>query len=238
MTRTSPVAPGATVTANMLDLVPPVVRRYLDWCGVEGRPIPATACLRQSGRLRSANDKPWMDFVAEEDYVTEPPAFSWRARVRVRGVPLIRAWDSYVSGHGRMQVRLARAFTLVDLSDDAMNQASLLRYLNEMTWFPGAFLLPNIRWHEIDDHTARVAIDDSGLTATATLRFRRDGRPVEFAALRHRHLGKGRVRRDPWATPYTDYGLLNGVMVPTAGWAEYRTASEVCRYIELELTRP
>jgi hypothetical protein len=70
------------------------------------------------------------------------------------------------------------------------------------------------------------------------LTFGAAGRPVEFVALRQRHLGKGRMRVEPWATPYTDYGLMNGVMVPTAGWAEYRTAGEVCRYIEVELVRP
>jgi hypothetical protein len=31
------VAPGAVVTAAMLDALPLVVRRYLDWPGVEGR---------------------------------------------------------------------------------------------------------------------------------------------------------------------------------------------------------
>jgi hypothetical protein len=238
MTRTSPVMPGALVTAAMLDMVPAAARRYLDWTGVEGRYIPSTVCLTQVGRLRSTEDKPWMNFVAEQDYITDPPAFSWRARVRVGGLPLVRAWDSYVSGQGRMQVRLARAITLADLAGDAMNEASLLRYLNEMTWFPGAFLLPNIRWHELDERSVRVSIADSGLTATGMLTFGADGRPVEFVALRQRHLGKGRMRVEPWATPYTDYGLMNGVMVPTAGWAEYRTAGEVCRYIEVELVRP
>src|SRR6266496_779423 len=92
MTLTSPVKPGALVTADMLDLVPPVVRRYLDWSGIEGQAIPATVCLRETGRLRSANDKPWMEFAAEEDYITDPPAFSWRARVRAGGLPLVRAW--------------------------------------------------------------------------------------------------------------------------------------------------
>ena len=238
MTRTWPVVPGvpgAPVTPAMLDLVPAAVRRYLTWSGVEGQPIPTTSCLHQVGRLRSANDKPWMNFRAEEDFITDPPAFSWRARVRFAGLPLVRAWDSYVSGHGRMQVRLAHAVTLADLSGEAMNQASLLRYLNELVWMPGAYLLPNIHWQEIDDRSARVTIADSGLSAAAVLRFGPDGRPVEFVALRHRHLGRGRMRLDQWATPFTDYGLHNGVMVPTAGFAEYRSASEVFKYIELNI---
>jgi hypothetical protein len=95
------VAPGAVVTAAMLDALPLVVRHYLDWAGVEGRGVPACVSLRQQGRLRSANESRWMPFTAEEDYVTEPAAYSWRARVRVAGLPLVRARDSYVGGHGR-----------------------------------------------------------------------------------------------------------------------------------------
>ncbi len=238
MTRTSPVVAGAVVTPSMLDTVPPAVRHYLDWSGIEGRRIPTTTCLRQVGRLRAGSDKPWMAFTAEEDYITDPPAFSWRARVRIGGLPLVRAWDSYIGGRGRMQVRLARTFNLIDLNSAAMNQASLLRYLNEMTWFPAAFLLPNVRWQEIDDRSAQVSMTDCGLTATAILTFGPNGRPIEFAAPRHRYLGKGRVRLEPWATPFTDYGLVNGVMVPVAGWAEYRSAADAFKYIELALVRP
>jgi hypothetical protein len=232
------IAPGTIVTATMLDGLPAPVRRYLDWCGVEGRHVPATVAVRQIGRLRSANDKPWMAFTAEENFVTGPPAFSWRARVRQSGVPLVRAWDSYVGGRGRMRIRLAGLLTIADLSGAEMNQACLLRYLNEMAWFPAAFLVGNVSWEEIDDRSARVTITDSGLTAGGVLTFGRDGRPLEFAAPRHRHLGKGHFALEPWATPFTDYGVLNGVRVPTAGWAEYRTSTETVKYIEAELVGP
>lgn len=232
------IAPGTIVTPAMLDGLPATVRRYLDWSGVEGRHVPASVTLHQVGRLRMANDKPWLPFTAEEDFGTGPPVFSWRARVRYSGVPLVRAWDSYVGGRGRMRIRLAHVLTIGDLSGAELDQAALLRYLNEMAWFPAAFLLGNVSWEEIDDHSARVTITDSGLTASGVLTFGRDGRPIEFTAPRHRHLGKGRFSLQPWATPFTDYDVLDGVRVPTAGWAEFRTAAETVKYIELELVRP
>lgn len=228
-------APGMLVTPAMLDSLPTPVRRYLDWSRVEGQLIPTSFSLRQQGRLRSANDKPWMPFTAEEDFITGPPGFSWRATVRFAGLPLVRAWDGYVSGQGRMQVRLARVFTMADLTGGAMNQASLLRYLNEMTWFPAAFLLGNVEWQAIDDQSARVSITDCGLTVSATMSFGADGRPVEFAATRHRHRGQGRFTLEPWVTPFTDYGVVNDVRVPTAGCAEYRPASGAVKYLELRL---
>jgi hypothetical protein len=73
-----------------------------------------------------------------------------------------------------MQVHLARVLPLVDVAGEELNQASLLRYLNELVWIQ-------------------------------------------------------------WATPFTDYGTLHGVRVPTAGWAEYRTGAEPLKYVELHV---
>lgn len=229
--------PGTVVTAAQLDALPEPARRYLEWCGIEGRQVPPTASIRQTGRLRSAADKRWLPFAAEENYTTMPPTFSWRAKVSVAGIPLVRALDSYAEGHGRTTARLARVIGLVDLHGAGMGPAALLRYLSEMVWFPGAFVLPNIRWEAVDELRARVSITDPGLTATGTMLFAPDGRPIEFAALRHRHLGGARLVLQEWATPYTEYGILDGVRVPVAGWAEFRSGSEVFSYLELALTR-
>ena len=117
-----------------------------------------------------------------------------------------------------------------------MNQGSLMRYLNEMVWFPTAFLGPNITWSAIDERSAQVSITDHGLTATATMRFDELGRPTDFVAHRYRHLGKGRFSLDEWATPFTEHGELGGFRLPVAGRAEWRLASETLVYAELRLT--
>jgi len=35
-----------------------------------------------------------------------------------------------------------------------IDQGAMMRYLNEMTWFPAAFLGENISWRAIDDTSA------------------------------------------------------------------------------------
>jgi len=230
--------PGDCVTAAMFDGLPRIVQRYLEWSGVEGCAVPTSMSLRQTGRLRSAEDKPWRPFTAREDFVTGPPCFTWQARMRIAGLPVVHASDSYIDGHGRMEVRLARVRTLADLRGPEMDEASLLRFLNELAWLPAAYLLPCIRWAEVDDTHARVSITDAGRTVAATMTFARTGRPISFAALRHRHHGNGRFSKDVWVTPFTEYGLLGGLCVPVAGWAEYRLASGPLRYIELHVDHP
>ena len=116
-----------------------------------------------------------------------------------------------------------------------MNAAALLRYLSEMVWFPGAFLLRNIAWRSVNDRAVQVSIDDAGLIAAGTLSIGSDGRPCEFAATRDRRLGGGRFEPTSWIATYTDHGELHGVRVPTAGWAEYRLPSGPMPYIHLRI---
>jgi hypothetical protein len=228
-------APGDVVTREMLDGAPPAMRRYLTWTGVVGRPIPGSMALRQTGRIRPDNDKPWWRFSAEESFLMGLPAFRWLAHVRMAGLPLLRVSDSYIAGRGRTQVRLARVLTVADHRGSEINEAALLRYLSEMVWFPAAFLLGNVDRRQIGRNAAHVTIRDAGLSVTGTFRFDDVGRPLGFTALRSRDLGGNRFHADPWIAAFTAYGELNGVRVPIEGWSGYRLPSGILRYIELRV---
>jgi hypothetical protein len=229
-------APGTVITMEMVDALPDPVARYLSYSGVVGKPAVGRVRIRQAGRMRSSNDKPWMPITAVESYSIDPPGFDWKGTVRFAGMPLIRPHDEYTDGRGRMKVTLAGLFTLWDLEGDEMDQGSLMRYLNEMVWFPTAFLGPNVAWSAIDDRSAHVSITDHGLTANATMYFDELGRPSDFVAHRYRHLGKGRFSLNEWATPFTDHGERGGFQLPVAGRAEWRLRSETLVYAELRLT--
>jgi hypothetical protein len=229
--------PGTIVTKVMLEGLPDPVARYLTFTGVAGATIPHGVSLQQVGRMRSANEKSWMRLTAEETYTTDPPGFEWQAAVRYLGIPVIRPHDSYRGGLGRMQIKLARLFTLGDFRGEEMDQASLMRYVNEMVWFPTAFLLGNVSWEPVDDRSAVVTLADRGRRVSATMYFDEAGRVTNFVARRHRHLAGAEFSLDEWATPFTEYGEANGLRVPLAGRAEWRLDSGLLSYAELRVTR-
>ena len=228
--------PGTVITPEMVDALPDPAVRYLSHAGVVGRPIVRRVSLRQTGRIRSSSDKPWMPITAEETYTVDPPGFNWIGAVRLLGVPVISPHDAYVDGRGRMQVALAHFIKLWDLAGEEMDQGSLMRYLNEMVWFPTAFLAANVTWSAIDERSAGVAITDHGRTTAATMSFDELGRPTDFVAPRYRHLGKGRFSLETWATPFTDHGEFGGLQIPVAGRAEWRLTSGALVYAQLRLT--
>lgn len=79
--------------------LPVPVQRWLRWSGTVGRPIPSTVRLRQEGECRLC-DRGWFPFTAEEYYSTRPPAFVWKATIRMTPGVEVVGKDSYLDGRG------------------------------------------------------------------------------------------------------------------------------------------
>ena len=99
-----------------------------------------------------------------------------------------------------------------------MDQASLLRHLSEMTWFPSAFLRERVTWEAIDDAHVRVTLTDGDRRATGVLEIDAEGRLVAFRSERYAMVGKGFELR-PWTAPTYAYGELAGLRLPVRGAA-------------------
>jgi hypothetical protein len=223
------------VTPEMLAGLPEPVQRYLRYAGVVGKPLVSTVRLRQEGRIRQDEESPWMPLRAEEYYTVSPPTFIWQAGARVAGLPLMRVRDHYVAGSGRMFITLGGLFAVGDTQGPEMDQGGMMRYLNEMMWFPAAFLSDYITWEAIDDHSARVLMTDHGRQISAVLTFDDEGRLTNFTGERYRDNGDGTSDLVLWSTPVHEYGEFEGVRVPVRGSGVWHLESGDLTYIELEI---
>lgn len=224
------------VTAEMLQNLPEPVQRYMIYTGVVGKPWIDTVNLKQTGRFRQGLDRPWMPMTAEQWYTTNPPAFVWNARFKVVGLPLMRARDKYESGQGHMFGKIAGLFTVFDIRSEKLDQATMVRYLSEMIWFPCAFLGDNISWKSVDDHSAQVIFTDCGKSVSAHMFFDEVGHLTNLTAKRYREIG-GEFSLDPWSTPITSYGVHAGLNLPVRGQAVWNLPSGDLMYADLEITK-
>ncbi len=224
------------VTLAMLAGLPEPARRYLRYAGVVGRPMVDTVRVRQACRMRPAPDGISLPLVAEQWYAVEPPGIIWDATVAVAGLPVVRGRDGYLDGKGMMTIRVGSLIPVVDASGPEMDQASLLRYLSEMPWFPSAFLRERVTWEAIDEATVRVSIVDGDLRATGTLTIDPEGRLVEFRSERYAMVGGGFELR-PWSAPTYAYGEFEGLRLPVRGAAVWTLPDgSTLPYIEVDLT--
>jgi len=218
----------------MLSELPASVKKYLSYSGVVGKSWIETVRLIQQGKIRQRVGQPWMKFKAEETYTTSPPGFQWKAKFQIAGIPLLKVEDKFEMGKGRMLGRFAGLKTIFDEQGEKIDQASMMRYLNEMMWFPTAFLSRNMSWKELDDKTAQVTFSDGDKEVEAQLHFDHEGRMKNFTAMRFRE-NDGEYTLDQWSTPITSYGEYEGLNLPNKGLAVWHLSDGDFPYIEIEI---
>lgn len=227
-------APKGPITESQLDGLPEPVARYLRYAGVVGRVPVRTARVLQSGSIRLARDAKWDRFSATEYYAAAPPGFVWSAEIdRLPLIP-VDVRDYYIGGRGVFEGRAAGLFEIAEGRGPAIDQGAALRMLNEMVFFPTAFLEPYVRWEGIDDTSARVYMKHWDGEVEATCYFASDGRMVDFVASRFRATEDGPVPTD-WRTPFRKWREFDGFRIPTGGSGIWILEDGEFEYIRIDI---
>jgi len=224
-----------TVTADLLNNLPAPVQRYMNYTGVVGQPWIETVCVKYNGKFRTGIDKPWMPISAHQVYTTNPPRFLWKAQFKMAGLPLMIGSDVYKAGHSHMHGTLAGLFTVVDGQGEEVDQGTMVRYMQEATWFPIAYLGDNFTWQAVDDHAADLTFHDSGKSVTGRMYFDDKGRMLSFEAQRYGEFG-GHFVMNTWTTPTTEYGRFAGLNLPVAGFGVWQLPTGDFPYIDVHVT--
>lgn len=224
------------VTEDMLQKLPDPVKRYLVYTGVVGKPMVQTVRLKQVGKIRKDAKQPWMNFEAKEYYSISPPGFVWVAYMKVFSLPLIRVRDYYMEGKGNILVKAVSLFTVANSAGKEMDQGAMMRYLNEIMWFPSAFLGKNISFESIDANSARVTLKDMGKSVTATIYFDDEGKLTNFIAPRYRDMDNDKFKLENWSTPIREYGEFEGLKLPLKGAGVWNLKDGDLEYINVIIT--
>jgi len=224
------------VTEEMLQRLPDPLKRYLSYTGVVGKPMVQTVRLKQVGKIRKDATQPWMNFVAKEYFSVSPPGFVWVAYMKVFGLPLMRVRDYYMEGRGNILVKALSLFTVADSGGEKMDQGAMMRYLNEMMWFPSAFLGKNVSFESIDASSVRVTLRNMGKSVTATMYFDDEGKLTNFMAPRYRDMGNNKFELENWSTPIREYGEFEGLRLPIKGAGVWNLKEGDLEYIDVTTT--
>jgi hypothetical protein len=222
-----------TITDAMLADLPAAARRYLIHAGVVRTKIPKLVTLTQKGRIRNSAEAGWMGFEAEETYSTNPPRFVWRAAFPATVTPIVLGRDEYLEGRGSIVMKMLAAMPVADERGDELATAGLMRYLNEMMWFPSAFMGANVTLSAIDDQSFGVSITDRGMAAEAVVTTDAEGNLINFRARRY---NTGSRSMETWETPIAGYASFSGMLLPRTGSAAWKLKDGDLDYIELEVT--
>jgi hypothetical protein len=227
----------SVVTEDDIKRLPEPVQRYLRYTGIIGRQRVTSVRLRQTGAMRPKPDGKWFPLKAEEYYTVGNPGFVWKGRMAIAPLISATAQDMYLNGQGNMHVKLMSAITMVNGKGKEMAEASLMRYFNEMQWFPSSLVSANVAWEAIDANSARSTLTDRGMSVSAKFYFDDEGKITNFIAERGRSTDGGTLVPTKWSTPISEYRTYgNGLRLPSKGEAIWHLDSGDYSYIKLEIT--
>ena len=209
---------GGEISSPITELqvrgLPEPMQRYLRYAGVVGKESIQTVRLKQQGCMRTQPGQRWMPLVAEQDFTTNPPAFAWRATVRLFPPVSISAIDEFSEGHGSMRIKLLSLIPMGNAQGPEMDQGELQRYLGEMIWFPTVWLAENIEWQAIDANSVQATIRQREVTASVTLHINEQGQLISVTAQRYMAQGK-HYQLAPWSVQAGEYQEADGMRIPT-----------------------
>jgi len=223
------------VTEEDIKYLPEPIQRYLRYSQIIGKEEIKTVRLKQKGFIRTSEKQKWMLFEAEQYYTTNPPGFIWFATAKAAPFLSIKVRDRFYEGRGNMLVKLFGLKNIADATGPEMDQGTLIRYLNEIMWFPTAYLSEYIQWEPIDSNSAKATISYQGVTASAVIHFNEKGELTNFVAERYRDVG-GKFVMETWSTPIKGYKEIKGIRIPFKGEGVWNLSSGDFSYIRLEVT--
>ena len=226
--------PDLITAAQVLGLPEPV-KRYLDYAQVVGKESIRTVRLKQQGFFRQQPGQKWFPMVAEQYFMTTPPAYSWQATMRPFPIVWISATDRFSDGHGSMLIKPLSLITVANARGPEMDQGSALRFLAEMIWFPTAWLSDYIQWEAIDAHSAKAMYHEPRISVSAVLHVNEQGQPTQITTDRFME-EHGHYRLTPWSGQSNEYREVDGMRIPTRIEASWHLASGEFSYFRCKIT--
>ena len=229
--KSAKISPGVLTEEDIKGLPEPV-QRHLKYAQIIGKEKISNVRLKQKGFLRQKEGQKWMPLEAEQYYTIDPPAFIWAGKIKAAPLFSITARDMYSEGKGYMLIKLLSTFTVADTKGKEMDQATLMRYLNEIMWFPTAYVNDYIQWEPVDTHSAKATISNNGLTASAVLHFNEKGEMTNFIGERYNNIDN---KMTTWSTPIKEYKEIRGIRIPAKSEAVWKLESGDFCYIKVEI---
>ncbi|HYX09624.1 MAG TPA: DUF6544 family protein [Bacteroidales bacterium] len=203
-----------TISESELAALPFPVRNWLVKSGATNRERDNKVWLQQNAvmELKPGQEKGYKA-TAQQVFSVSPPAFVWAVKMDMMPALNVYGRDQFIDGKGRMLIKMAGIFSLVDETGNKINEGSLQRYLAEIVWFPSAALSPYITWEEIDSLSVRATMMYKGTKGSGVFRFNNNGDFVQFSTMRYKGNDPD-AKRYKWVVNARKYDKKNGIRIP------------------------
>lgn len=226
---------GEVIQMQDIAHLPMSVQKWMMNCGVVGKRPVRSVKINQRGMMRLNPNQNWLPIEAEQVCRLDEPAFIWRAEMRFNRFLHIFGVDRFIEGRGLMRILLQACIPITETHGEELNQGTMIRFLDEMIWYPSMALSPYITWEEVDEFSARAKFTYKGKTVQGIFEFDEKGRVRNFRARRYMEK-KGQFSLEDWSTPMGGYQRIDGIEIPTRGTVIWHLSTGDFRWLDMEIT--
>lgn len=208
--------PLARFDPRVVDGLPVAAARYLLHALAPGAPLANAVHLRMRGDIKL--DGRWWPFAAEQ-VVHWERGFVWKAKARVRGLPVV-GFDRLLDGEAEMRWKLLGLFPVMTASGPDVARSAAGRMAGEALWLPGVFLRDGVGFAEEGDELV-VEVAAHGAKTRVHLGLSARGSVSTFRYLRWGDPDKQGFREVPFGGRVENERTIDGVTFPSKlriGW--------------------
>lgn len=217
--------------------LPPVVQKYIRFCGCVGKPKVYNFRATFKGAIRSNPDSPWMNFTSVQyNFIQKAERYFYIRAVKA-GIPA-KGLHVYKNAKARMDIKLLGVFPLVKADGPEMNEGETVTLINDMCIMAPATLIdPRISWGACDETSAELTFSVQENTVKVKLIFNEKGELINFISNNRSELQGDTFVQNTWSTPLRDYREISGLQLASTGEAVYDRPEGSYAYLKLKISQ-
>ena len=214
------------VTKKDLESQPEKLRDYLLKVGVLDKCKDCHLSFKQTGRIKTRQDKKWTDFTAIQYMTADSPNFIWSARA----FPIFIR-DKSTKGQGEVKVSLFGLKDIAKSEGHKTDESALARCLGELLFYPIGFLSDAITWEDMKNGSLKATAQVGGSKVEGLFFFNKDGLLSRFETKRY---------MDETLEDFTgiaeEYQMKEGLLIPTKMRANWNLKEGDFEYFNCTIT--
>jgi hypothetical protein len=229
------VSSSELVSEQSIAELPELVKRYLRFMGVVGKPRDWSFKAHFRARFRREPGE-WLSCEALQYDTRIKLSRLFYMQLSLKGVP-VTVRDTYLGGRGTMRARAFDLFPVVNGEGHEIDVGELVTYLNDaILMAPSLLLGPETTWQEADARSFDVTLRDGALSVRARVWLNERGAPVDFSTTdRFFDAPDGKRVRTEWRTPVTGWQESAGRQLPTRAEAVWQLPSGPFAYADFSV---
>ncbi len=207
------------LTESDISTLPNLVKKYLRFTGVIGKPKVRNFMVEFTGQIRKNEQSEWMPFTSEQYNFLDATTRLFFMRATMRQMP-VAGFHSFRNGAAFMDIRLFSLFRVQYATGFEMGISETVTFFNDMCCMAPATLIDKrIQWLETGNNKVKAKFTNNGITISAWLYFSEKGELVNFVSdERFALTDENTMKQFRWSTPLQDYRQMNGYTL--AGYAD------------------